>query len=159
MRGSITRRGRRSWRLKFDIEAGPSGKRRTRYVTVRGKRQDAERELTRLLSAVDQGSLVEPSKVTLGDYLRQWLGSDEPNAEPIAPPGLTPKTAERYRELSEGQIIPHLGAVRLQKLRPASGVGLARRASQVGQPEERPSGRQDGRTCAPRPASCARTRR
>jgi integrase len=35
------------------------------------------------------------------------------------PPDLSPKTAERYRELAEGQIIPHLGTVLLQKLRPA----------------------------------------
>src|SRR5262249_48916846 len=41
--------------------------------------------------------------------------------EPSPPPpaGLTPKTAERYRELAEGQIIPHLGDILLQKLRPA----------------------------------------
>jgi integrase len=32
---------------------------------------------------------------------------------------LTPKTLERYRELAEQQIIPHLGTVLLQRLRPA----------------------------------------
>src|SRR5262249_2571953 len=30
-----------------------------------------------------------------------------------------PKTAERYRQLAEQQVIPHLGAIALQKLRPA----------------------------------------
>jgi hypothetical protein len=45
MRGNITRRGKSSWRLKFDEGTDRvSGKRRTRYVTVRGKRQDAEPE-------------------------------------------------------------------------------------------------------------------
>jgi integrase len=109
MRGNITRRGRSSWRLKFDIEAA-GGKRQTRYVTVRGKRQDAERELARRLNAAHDGTLVEPSKITIADYLRSWLDS---------PHGLAGKTAERYRQLADQQIIPHIGAVPLQKLRPA----------------------------------------
>jgi hypothetical protein len=31
---------------------------------------------------------------------------------------LSPKTAERYRQLIERQIVPHLGALPLQKLKP-----------------------------------------
>ncbi len=34
--------------------------------------------------------------------------------------GLRPKTAERYHQLIERQIIPHLGSTVLQKLRPAA---------------------------------------
>jgi integrase len=118
-RGNITRRGKSSWQLKFDVP-GDNGKRQTRYVTVRGKRQDAQRELTRLLSQADAGSLVEPSKATVAEHLRAWLGAPRPG-EPIPPPpaGLTLKTAERYRELAELQIIPHIGAIILQKLKPA----------------------------------------
>lgn len=114
-RGNITRRGKRSWRLKFDLGANAAGKRQTRLVTVRGTRQQAEKELTRLLGQADAGTLTEPSKVTVADYLRTWLGSDST----ASPNGLTPKTLERYRELAEGQIIPYLGTIRLQKLRPA----------------------------------------
>jgi len=119
-RGSIRRRGKASWELKFDVPS-ESGGRKTRYVTVRGKRQDAQRELTRLLGQADGGTLVEPSKITVAEYLRAWLGvpSGVPESAPTSPTGLTPKTAERYRELAEGQIIPHLGAIALQKLRPA----------------------------------------
>jgi integrase len=121
MRGSIVRRGRKSWRLKFDVGNDPRGRRKTQYVTVKGTRQDAQRELTRLLAAADAGTLVEPSKVTVADHLRGWLGpAPKPGDPPAATPvGLTPKTAERYRELVEGQIIPHLGTIPLQKLRPA----------------------------------------
>jgi integrase len=45
----------------------------------------------------------------VGDYLRSWLDSAHEQS---------PKTLERYRELAERQIIPHLGATKLQKLRP-----------------------------------------
>src|SRR5262245_5860158 len=108
-RGNITRRGRRSWRLKFDVGIDAVGRRQTRYVTVRGRFQDAQRELTRLLAAADLGTLPEPSSATLAEYLRAWLDGKH---------GLRAKTAERYCELAERQIIPHLGAVLLQRLRP-----------------------------------------
>jgi integrase len=108
VRGNITRRGRNSWRIKFDVGT-IAGKRETKYFTVRGKRQDAERELAKLISAVHAGTLVEQSGVTIADYLRSWLSG---------PHGLAGKTAERYQQLAEQQIIPHLGAVPLQKLRP-----------------------------------------
>lgn len=112
MRGNITRRGKSSWRLKFDLGRDPAtGERQTRVVTVRGKRQDAEKELTRLLTSADAGTLVEPSKMTVAEYVRAWLDG---------PTGLAGKTLERYRQLAEQQIIPHLGTLALQKLRPAN---------------------------------------
>ena len=42
MRGSITRRGKRSWRLKYDVER-IAGARQIRYVTVKGTRKDESR--------------------------------------------------------------------------------------------------------------------
>jgi integrase len=124
--GHIRRRGRSSWLIKFDLPSA-GGKRKTRTATVRGKRQDAQRELTRLLAESNNGTLVEPSKVTVAEHLRGWLGQPPMEGEPIPPPpaGITPKTAERYRELAEGQIIPHLGDLLLQKLKPTNNCGLA----------------------------------
>jgi integrase len=120
-RGNITRRGKRSWRLKFDVGVDAKGKRKIRYTTVKGTRQDAQKELTRLLAQHDAGTLVEPSKITVEEYLVAWLGrSPQKDESPSAPPaGLSPKTAERYRQLAEQQIYPHLGNVLLQKLKPA----------------------------------------
>ena len=112
MTGNITRRGTSSWRLKFEAGAcdPATGKRRTRFVTVRGTKKDAQRELTRLVAEVDAGTAVDPSRMTIAEYLRGWLDSDG---------DLAPKTIERYRQLVEQQIVPHLGATPLQKLRPA----------------------------------------
>jgi integrase len=47
--------------------------------------------------------------VTVAEYLRAWFGGNH---------GLSPKTVERYRELADGQIIPHLGSKVMQQLRP-----------------------------------------
>jgi integrase len=120
-RGNITRRGKNSWRLKFDVGADASGKRISRYVTVKGKRQDAQRELTRLLGAADAGTLPEPSKTTVAEYLRAWLGTGAEGDEESVRDGshdLAPRTVERYRDLTNGQIIPHLGGRIMQQLRP-----------------------------------------
>src|SRR5688572_672448 len=114
MKGNITQRGERSFRLKFDAGRDPAtGKRLTRFVTFRGTKREAQKELARLISQVSDGSYIEPQKLTVADYIRQWID----NAEALK---LRPKTAERYRQLIEAQIIPHLGAVALQKLRPAA---------------------------------------
>ena len=42
MRGNITRRGRSSWRLKFDSGTDQNGKRLIQYQTVHGTKKDAE---------------------------------------------------------------------------------------------------------------------
>jgi len=128
--GNITRRGERSWRLKFEGgERDQNTGRRTRYVTVRGTKRDAQRELTRLLAAVDNGTVVDPSRVTVAEYLRDWLQQAD---------HLANKTRSRYRQLAEQQVIPHLGATPLQKLRPAHiadwHAGLLRSGGQDGRP-------------------------
>lgn len=107
-KGNIRRRSKGSFELRFELER-VGGKRRQRCITVHGSYKDAQRELARLLAAADSGTLADPSKDTISVYLRNWLASTLAQS---------PKTLERYRELAERQIIPHLGDVRLQKLAP-----------------------------------------
>src|SRR5262245_15309955 len=106
--GNITKRGEGRWQLKFDARR-ENGVRFTRYATVKGSYQDAQAELRKLLTSADDGTLVDPSSQTLAEYLRAWLRSTHEQS---------PKTLERYDELAERQVIPHLGAHKLQKLRP-----------------------------------------
>jgi integrase len=108
MRGSVKKRGASSWRLVFDVPSA-DGKRKQRTVTVRGSYKDAQRELTRLTAALDSGALPEPTRQTVGQYLNAWLDGARTQS---------PKTLERYRELAERQIVPHLGNVLPQKLKP-----------------------------------------
>lgn len=110
-KGNITARGKSSWRIKFDIGRDPvTGKRRYRLETFRGSKQDAQRELRRLLVEHDRGTLVDHSTLTVAEYFRHWMGNDH---------SLSPKTLERYCQLVEQQIIPHLGNTLLQKLKPS----------------------------------------
>jgi integrase len=111
-RGNVTRRA---------STAGVSSSMWASMSAASGKRQDAEKELTRLPGQTDAGTLVEPSKVTVAEYMKGWLGPMPKAGEqaPEPPIGLTPKTAGRYRELAELYIYPHLGSIVLQKLKPA----------------------------------------
>lgn len=120
-RGNITRRGRSSWRIKVERPSDVPGKRKYHVETIRGRRQDAEKRLTQLLAENDAGTLVERTKVTVEECLVGWLGRSPTDDEPAPPPpaGLSPKTCERYRELAEAYIYPHLGSIALQKLKPA----------------------------------------
>lgn len=111
MTGHVRRRGARSWELKYDVEAAPAGQRRIRYVSFKGTKRDAELELARLVAQEAGGEGVDPSKATLTDFLdrweRDWAGLN-----------VSPKTFERYSELLRRHVKPHIGQVRVQKLRP-----------------------------------------
>jgi integrase len=112
MNGHIRRRGKASWELKFDAGRDPAtGKRLIQYHTFRGTKRDAQVKLAGLIASVGAGSYVEPSKVTVAEHLRarvaQWEGAGD----------ITARTAQRYRQLIENQIVPHLGDKLLQKLK------------------------------------------
>ena len=65
MRGTIRKRGANSWEIKIELER-INGKRHRRYVTVKGTYKDAQKELTRLLSSADDGTLPDPTRMTVG---------------------------------------------------------------------------------------------
>ena len=112
MRGHIQRRGKKSWRLKFDVGIDPlTGKRKTRFVTVRGTRKDAEKELARFIHEIGEGTFVDPSKLTVAEYLDQWL-------ENYARPNVAPKTYERWEEICTKHLGEKLGAHRVKDLGP-----------------------------------------
>jgi integrase len=118
--GHIRPRGKGSWELKF--EAGPrdpaTGKRKIQYVSFRGTKGEAKTKLANLLSAVGKGTYVEPSKLTVAEHVRARVAQWTAAYDPAGKTGISPKTAERYRELVENQIVPHIGATAVQKLKP-----------------------------------------
>jgi integrase len=113
MAGHIRRRGRRSWEIKFDLGTDPlTGKRKTRYHSFKGTKKDAEIELARLLSGAAAGTYVDPTRETVSEFLERWQRD-------WASHNLSPKTLERASELLTTKVHPRIGAIRLQKLKPA----------------------------------------
>ena len=116
MTGHIRRRGERSWELKYDVTAG-DGRRKTRYASFKGTKRDAALELAKLITAAAAGEQVDPSRVTVGEFIDRWHRD-------WCKPNVSPKTAERYEELMRIHVVPHIGETRLQKLRAVQLVEL-----------------------------------
>ena len=76
-RGSIRQRSKvrkDSWAVQVYMGVDPeTGKKRYHSETVKGAKYQAQRRLTELLRQMDTGTFVEPSNLTVGEYLRQWL--------------------------------------------------------------------------------------
>jgi integrase len=112
MSGHIRKRGARSWELKFDAGADPvTGKRRIRYASFKGAKREAELELARLVSANAAGEGVDPSKATIAEFIERW-------DRDWASINVGAKTLERYRQIIKLNVVPHIGTMRVQKLRP-----------------------------------------
>ncbi len=119
MRGSIKQRYAGSWSVILDLgyELNPSTgrkRRRQRWVTVRGTKRDAQKKLTDLLHDLNRGQWVEPSKLTVGEWLTEWL------EKAIKPPAKRFRTHETYSRIIEKHIKPSfLSGIRLQALKAA----------------------------------------
>jgi integrase len=110
--GHIRERSSGSWELRYSLGTDPAtGKRLVVTTTVRGHRKDAEKELRRLLRTLDIGEHVDPTRMTVREWLKAWLGTVR--AE------VAPKTHERYAEIVEHFLAPELGALPVTKLAPA----------------------------------------
>jgi integrase len=107
MRGNITRRGKASWRIKFDT--GTADKRQYHIETVHGTKRDAEAVLAKRLGELVEGRYVKLTVETVSSYAMHWLAH-------IAPATRTAVTVARYRSIITAHILPGLGDVPLQAL-------------------------------------------
>jgi integrase len=113
MAGTIRRRGKGSWQVRYDLgtDAVTGGRRRASF-TVQGTRRDAERELTESLRMRDTGIEIVPEKISVAEFLDRWLRD-------YAKPNVAPSTFERYAGIVRRWCVPAFGLVPLTKLRPA----------------------------------------
>lgn len=112
MRGHIVKRGKDSYSVVIYLGVNPAtGKRQYKWHTVTGNEQKAESELTRLLRELDTGSYVDPSALTVAEYLERWLTV-------YAEANVSQKTYERYRGIVTNHLSPAFGAMKLAKLHP-----------------------------------------
>jgi len=74
MAGTIKKRAKGSYTIWWDEGRDPlTGKRRQRNKSIKGTKRNAEAELRKILTALDSGVYIKPTKLTVGDLLRQWL--------------------------------------------------------------------------------------
>jgi integrase len=114
MRGRIFKRTKEAkhWTMVVDVGVDPkTGKRKQLCRTVGSTKKAAEKELAAIIGMVESGKGVKPVKLTLGQYLNQWL--DE-----YAKVNTGPRTYQRYREIVRDNLVPNLGAIPLMELKP-----------------------------------------
>ncbi len=112
MKGHIKQRSKGSWTIVVDAgKDQETGKRRQQWHTIKGTKRDAQRALREMLTAVETGTYVKPSKLSLGEWLSQWLDS-------YVSMHTTPRTQESYRYIIKTHLLPALGSIPLNQLQP-----------------------------------------
>jgi integrase len=112
MKGHIRERSPGRWAIVIDVRDPQTGKRKRRWHSFKGTKREVEIKRAELIAAVGRGGYVEPSNTTVADFVRARVDQWEAAAD------ISARTAQRYRQLVENQIVPHLGTKTLQKLRP-----------------------------------------
>jgi integrase len=112
MRGHTRKRGK-SWCFVIDVGRDPeTQKRRQRWQSGFPTRKAAEEGLRKALGRLDAGDDPIPTKITLSEFTERWLvhletiGSTRPNSR------------RRYAELLHQRVVPLIGGMRLERIRP-----------------------------------------
>lgn len=128
---TLKQRSPGSWTAWLELPRGADGKRKQKTVTIKAtSRRAAEKELIRLQADLQRGLLGDPGRLTVGEYLLdKWLNHIRPS--------VAPKTLDTYAMLMRAYVVPDLGGLRLDRLRPLAIQGLYDRLLL--------SGRKDGR--------------
>ena len=116
MTGSIVKKGAR-WYIIIEQRDPETGERKRKWHSGFRTKKEAEAARTDLLSRMQRGLYVEPSKDRLADYLMdQWLPAIESTVRR--------STFVRYRNGIRLHVIPYLGNVPLQEITPSMLNGL-----------------------------------
>jgi integrase len=111
-------RGGGAWQLVVNAKDPLTGRRKPVFRTIRAPntrrgRQQAETELAKLVSEVEARRTLPSSGVTVGQLMERWVANRRPGWEERSP-GQPDATLARIRN----HIVPKLGAVALDRLRP-----------------------------------------
>ena len=111
MAGSIEKRGKNSYRLTvvegFDLNGKPMIHRKT----IHGTKKDAEVELAKFVTEVQNGLVIDGKSLRFSEFTEIWkrdYGSKE----------LAPTTYKRYCRMLETRLLPYFGHFYINKIRP-----------------------------------------
>ncbi len=91
-----------------------TGRRRRKqsWVTFHGTADEADDRLAELVKAERRGEFIDPSKLTVGEWLAEW------STKCIAPTKRR-RTVKMYEVMIRTQLVPALGAIPVQRLKPS----------------------------------------
>ncbi|MBB5234428.1 tyrosine-type recombinase/integrase [Deinococcus budaensis] len=107
--GSVYQLPDRTWRGSITVQIDGLGRPKRKYVS--GKTQKEVREKIRhLLRLKEENALVDPSRMTVAEYLDEWMRDTKGS--------LKPTTIEKREYIIKLYVTPHIGRYHLQKLTP-----------------------------------------
>jgi len=111
MIGSVEKRGENSWRLVVSFGM-KDGKQVKHNRTVHCKSEaEARKLLPEFYTEVERGLVIDGKKMTFKDFVERWL-------KDYAEVNLAPKTLYRYQQMLDSRILPAMGHLRMDKIRP-----------------------------------------
>ena len=110
--GQIVKRGDKTYLVRVYLGRDPeTGKRKYHNKTVHGNKKDAQAYLNKCLREKDVGQFVEPSRMTLNEYLDKWLLES-------AKQRVRERTFESYERMLRLYIRPGIGDRKVAQLSP-----------------------------------------
>ena len=111
MKGHIRRRGKSSWEITIDLGKDADGRRLRKFVNVKGKKADAERQLRELLSTLDKGIPIDKGDELMSTFMSRWLRDE-------VAPSRRPRTYDFYEMMNRLYIEPIVGPKAIKKVSP-----------------------------------------
>ena len=111
MAGSIEKRGKNSYRLTVSEGFDLNGKPMIHRKTVHGTKKDAEVELAKFVTEVQNGLIIDGKSLKFSEFTEIWkrdYGSKE----------LAPSTYKRYCRMLETRLLPYFGHFYINKIKP-----------------------------------------
>ena len=111
MAGSIEKRGKNSYRLTVSEGFDLNGKPMIHRKTVHGTKKDAEVELAKFVTEVQNALVIDGKSLKFSEFTEIWkrdYGSKE----------LAPSTYKRYYRMLETRLLPYWGHFYINKIKP-----------------------------------------
>ena len=107
--GTIRKRTDGRWEARYTVGFDPvTGKQKQKSIYGKTQREVRER-LAEITTELDNGTYIEPSKNTVGEWLDTWVGT-------YAQFSVKPYTLDAYQRICHNYLTPALGTLRLSEL-------------------------------------------
>ena len=111
MAGSIEKRGKNSYRLTVSEGFDLNGKPMIHRKTVHGTKKDAEVELAKFITEVQNGLVIDGKSLKFSEFTEIWKRD-------YASKELAPSTYKRYCRMLETRLLPYFGHFYINKIKP-----------------------------------------
>jgi len=98
MKGHIRERSHGHWAIVIDVSDSQGGKRKQRWHSFKGTKRQAQIECARLIAELQNGTAVEPSRMTVADFFERWIEHMRGQ--------VSPRSHERYAEIARKNLAP-----------------------------------------------------